>query len=70
MERSEIVQPATATWRLWLGLGLGAIGILNTVLSFSIASNMMPVLLALSALMALAGLVQFSLWSKHRSSWL
>jgi len=51
-----MVKPDTATWRLWLGLGLGALGTLNAVLS--IGSNMMLIFLAVSVLMALLGLVQ------------
>jgi hypothetical protein len=66
--RSKMVKLATATWRLWLGLGLGALGTLSSVLS--IGSNLMLIILALSVLMVLLGLVQFSLWSKHRRSWL
>ncbi len=31
--RSKMVKPGTATWRLWLGLGLGTLGTLNAVLS-------------------------------------
>lgn len=63
-----MVKPGTATWRLWLGLGLVALGTLSAVLS--IASNLMLIFLALSVLMVLAGLVQLSLWSKLRRSWL
>ena len=65
--RSNMVKLGTATWRLWLGLGLGALGTLSAVLS--IGSNMMLIFLALSVLMVLLGLVQFSLWSKLRRSW-
>jgi hypothetical protein len=68
--RSKMVKPGTATWRLWLGLGLGGLGILNAVLSLSIGSNWTLIFLALSLLMALVGLVQFSLWSTLRRSWL
>jgi hypothetical protein len=68
--RSKMVKPGTATWRLWLGLGLGGLGVLNAVLSLSIGSNWTLILLALSLLMALVGLVQFSLWSTLRRSWL
>ena len=68
--RSKIVKPGTAAWRLWLGLGLGGLGILNAVLSLSIGSNMMLILLALSVLLAAVGLVQFPLWSTLRRSWL
>jgi hypothetical protein len=68
--RSKMVKPGTATWRLWLGLGLGGLGILNAVLSLSIGSNWTLIFLALSFLMALVGLVQFSLWSTLRRSWL
>ena len=66
--RSETVKPGTATWRLWLALGLGVFGALGAVLS--IRSNMMLIFLALSVLIALVGLVQFSLWSTLRRSWL
>jgi len=68
--RSKMVKPGTATWRLWLGLGLGGLGILNDVLSLSIGSNWTLIFLALSLLMALVGLVKFSLWSTLRRSWL
>jgi hypothetical protein len=63
-----MVKPGTATWRLWLGLGLVALGTLSAVLS--IGRNLMLIFLALSVLMVLAGLVQFSLWSKLRRPWL
>jgi hypothetical protein len=66
--RSKMAKPSTARWRLWLGLGLGGLGILSAVLSTG--SNMMLIFLALSVLMALVGLVQFSLWSTLRRSWL
>jgi hypothetical protein len=65
---SNIDKPGTGIWRLWLALGLGVLGTLGAVLS--ICSNMMLISLALSVLMALVGLVQFSLWSKLRRSWL
>jgi len=52
-----MAKAGTATWRLWLGLGLGALGTLSAVLS--IGSNLMLICLALSVLMALLGLVQF-----------
>jgi hypothetical protein len=68
--RSKMVKPGTATWRLWLGLGLGGLGILNAVLSLSIGSNWTLIFLALSLLLAWVGLVQFSLWSTLRRSWL
>jgi hypothetical protein len=67
---SKMVKPGTATWRLWLGLCLGGLGILNAVLSLSIGSNWTLIFVALSVLMALVGLVQFSLWSTLRRSWL
>jgi len=67
--RSQMAKPGTATWRLWLGLGLVALGTLSAVLSLSIGSMMMLIFLALSVLMAIVGLVQFSLWSKVRRSW-
>lgn len=65
-----MVKASTATWRLWLGLGLGGLGILNAALGLSIGSNVVPIFLAVSVLIALVGLVQFSLWSKLRQSWL
>jgi hypothetical protein len=65
-----MVKPGTATWRLWFGLGLGGLGILNAVLSLSIGSNWTLICLALSLLTGLVGLVQFSLWSTLRRSWL
>jgi hypothetical protein len=68
--RSKMVKAGAATWRLWLGLGLAVLGTLTAVLSFSIVSNMMLIFLALSVLMALVGLVQFSVWSTLRRSWL
>jgi hypothetical protein len=66
--KSNMVEPGTSTWRLWLALGLGVFGTLGTVLS--IRSNLMLIPLALSVLIAMVGLVQFSLWSKLRRSWL
>jgi hypothetical protein len=68
--RSKIVKAVSATWRLWLALGLGVLGTLSAVLSFSIGSNTMFIFLALSVLITLVGLVQFSLWSTLRRSWL
>jgi hypothetical protein len=66
--RSKMVKPGTGTWRLWLALGLGVFGTLGAVLS--IRSNLMLISLALSVLIAMVGLVQFSLWSTLRQSWL
>jgi hypothetical protein len=66
--RSKMAKPGTATWRLWLALGLIVLGTLSAVLG--ILSNMMLTLLAASFLIVLLGLVQFSLWSKLRRSWL
>jgi uncharacterized membrane protein len=66
--RSKTTKPGTATWRLWLGLALACLGILNAVLGLRITSNMMLMSLALSVLMAVVGLIQFSLWSKLRRS--
>jgi len=68
--RSNMAKLGTATWRLWLGVVLVALGTLSGVLSISIGSTMMLIFLALSVLAALVGLVQFSLWSKLRGSWL
>lgn len=65
-----MVKPDADTWRLWLGLGLASLGALNAVLAFSIGRNVMPTFLAVSVLMALVGLIQLSLWSKTRRSWL
>ena len=64
--RSKMIKPGTATWRLWLALGLGVLGTLGAVLS--IRSNLMLIFLALSVLIALVGLVRFSLWSTLRRS--
>ena len=66
--RSKMAKPGTATWRLWLALGLSVLGTLTAVLG--IFSNMMLMLLAVSVLIVLLGLVQVSLWSKVRRSWL
>jgi hypothetical protein len=68
--RSKMVKAVTATWRLWLAVGLGVLGTLSAVLSLSIGSNTMFLFLALSVLITLVGLVQFSLWSTLRRSWL
>jgi len=64
--RSTIVKPGTAQWRLWLGLGLSALGTVITALS--IGRNLMFV--ALSVLLVMLGWVQLSLWSRLRRSWL
>lgn len=63
-----MVKAGTATWRLWLALGLAVLGTLTAVLSLSIVSNMMLIFLGLSVLMPLVGLVQFSVWSTLRRS--
>jgi cytochrome c biogenesis protein ResB len=68
--RAKMVKPSADKWRLWLGLGLGGLAGLNAVLGLSIAGNLMLIFLAVSALIALVGLIQFSLWSKLRRSWL
>ena len=68
--RSKMVKAVSATWRLWLALGLGVLGTLSAVLSLSIGSNTMFIFLALSVLITLVGLVQCSLWSTLRRSWL
>ena len=62
------MKSGTATWRLWLGLGLSGLALLSVVLST--ISSVMPMFLALSVLIALVGLVQLSLWSRLRRSWL
>jgi len=68
--RSKMAKLGTSTWGLWLGVVLVALGSLTAVLSISIGGTMMPIFLALSVLMTIVGLVQFSLWSKLRGSWL
>ena len=60
--RSKIVKSGGATWRLWLGLGLSGLAVLNVALS--ILSGVMLMFTALSVLLALVGLVQLSLWSR------
>lgn len=65
-----MVKPGADTWRMWLGLGLGGLGGINAVLALSTGGNVMPIYLSVSVLIALGGLIQFSLWSKHRRSWL
>ena len=67
---AKMVKPSAAKWRLWLGLGLGGLAGLNAVLGLSVARNPIPIFLAVSVLMALVGLIQFSLWCKTRRSWL
>jgi hypothetical protein len=66
--RLKIVNSGTATWRLWLGLGLSGLAMLSVVLST--LSGVMLMFAALSVLIALVGLVQLSLWSTLRRSWL
>jgi hypothetical protein len=68
--RSKMAKLGTSTWRLWLGLGLVALATLSAVLSVSIGSTAMLIFIALSVLLAMVGLVHFSLWSKLRGSWL
>jgi hypothetical protein len=63
-----MVKPNCATWRLWLGLGLGALGTVSAVLS--IYSNFTLMFSAVSVLVVMMGLVQLSLWSMLRRSWL
>jgi hypothetical protein len=65
--RSTVVK-AGIQWRLWLGLGLCALAIL--IAALSTPRTVMLMFLALSALVVLVGLVQLSLWSKLRRSWL
>ena len=66
--RSKIVKSGAATWRLLLGLGLSGLAMLSVVLST--LSGVMLMFAALSVLIALVGLVQLSLWSTLRRSWL
>jgi hypothetical protein len=66
--RSKRVKPWAATWRLWLALALGVLGSLSAVLSMR--SNIVLLCLGVSVLITVLGLVQFSLWSKLRRSWL
>jgi len=61
-----MVKPAAAIWRVWLGLGPGGLGGLNAARALSIGRNVMPIFLAVSVLIALVGLIHFSLWSKLR----
>jgi hypothetical protein len=66
--RSKIVKSGPVTWRLWLGLGLSGLAMFSVVLST--VSSVMLMFAALSFLIALVGLVQLSLWSTLRRSWL
>lgn len=66
--RSTVLKVGSATWRLWLGLGLCALAIL--IAAVSTPRSVMLMFLALSALVVLAGLVQLSLWARLRRSWL
>jgi hypothetical protein len=68
MKELAVVKPGNATWRLWLGLGLGGLAILSAALST--VNTVILISLALSALIALVGLVELSLWSRLRRSWL
>ena len=68
--RDKMVKPGADTWRLWLGLGLGGLGSFNAVLVVGIGRNVLPIFQAVSVLLALVGLIQFSLWSKLGLSWL
>ena len=65
--RSEMVKLRAATWRLWFALGLGVVG--SAGVAFSI-HNTVLIFLAVSVLIISFSLVQFSLWSKVRRSWL
>ena len=69
-DESQMVKPSADKWRLWLGLGLGGLAGVNAVFGVGVAGNLMPLFLAVSVLVALVGLIQFSLWSKTRRSWL
>lgn len=66
--RSKIVKSGPATWRLWLGLGLSGLAMFSVVLGT--VSSVRLMFAALSFLIALVGLVQLSLWSTLRRSWL
>jgi hypothetical protein len=55
-------------WRLPLGLSMSVFGILIALLGISI--DMTLTFLALAVLTASTGLIQLSLWSKVRQSWL
>jgi hypothetical protein len=68
MKEFTVVKAGEATWRLWLGLGLGGLAILSAALST--VSTVILIFLELSALIAIIGLVQLSLWSRLRRSWL
>ena len=68
--KDKMVKRGADTWRMWLGLGLGGLGGITTVLALSIGRDGMPIFLAVSVLVALGGLIQLSLWSKTRRSWL
>jgi cytochrome c biogenesis protein ResB len=68
--KDKMVKPGADTWRMWLGLGLGGLSGITAVLALSIGRDGMPIFLAVSVLVALAGLIQLSLWSKTRRSWL
>jgi hypothetical protein len=63
-----MVKTDTATWRLWMGLALGAFGTLSA--GFSIYSNFTLIILSVSVLVVILALVQLSLWSRLRRSWL
>jgi hypothetical protein len=65
--RSEMVRLRAATWRLWFALGLGVVGSVGVALSIH---NTKVIFLAVSVLIIFFGVVQFSLWSKVRRSWL
>lgn len=65
-EGTGSMKPGNATWRLWLGFGLGGLAILSAALST--VNTVILIFLALSALIALVGLVQLSLWSRLRQS--
>jgi hypothetical protein len=62
-----MVKLRAAAWRLWSALGLGVVGSVGGALSIR---NTMLISMAVSVLIIFFSLVQFSLGSKVRRSWL